>query len=349
MNRSTTQRMRQGAESGLPAGEAPGEPQRSSALRHVFIGRDGLRAGWSLLIFIAILAPLLVGANVLGHRLHLLPLPRRLEPFTPTFTIIRGIDSVPSDRPCDLDHVADRAPLQLGLRSRRSPQALALSKRTRLGSGVSLASCDDPVEGGISRDRRTAALRQRGHSLWAALAARVSRGRPAGGVPDARLSALYADARPCGNLSIRLQDAPQRGDGLLDGSHSPVDPLRPRPRLQPRRVPHRSPLRGPRLAGLLPEPLAHRLALVGHRLPCCVGLGPVVPLRSRRQRDRHSVPPALDASRRQAAAERRNDRAGGQRLRPADPGVDRAIILLTLPRRVYGTSALPLEVSDERS
>ena len=73
-----------GSRVGPPAGQTPDEPQRSSALRHVFIGRDGLRAGWSLLIFIAIMAPLLASINVLGHRLHLLP-PRA---FTPTFTII---------------------------------------------------------------------------------------------------------------------------------------------------------------------------------------------------------------------------------------------------------------------
>jgi len=80
-----------GNEAGLPAGEAPGQPQRPSALRHVFIGRDGLRAGWSLLIFIAILAALLVSANAIGHKLHLLP-PRPAKgaperPFTATFTI----------------------------------------------------------------------------------------------------------------------------------------------------------------------------------------------------------------------------------------------------------------------
>ena len=35
-----------------------GQPEQPSGLRHIFIGRDGLRAGWSLLIFIAIMAPL---------------------------------------------------------------------------------------------------------------------------------------------------------------------------------------------------------------------------------------------------------------------------------------------------
>jgi membrane protease YdiL (CAAX protease family) len=41
-----------------------------STLRKIFIGRDGLRAGWSLLIFVAIFAPLIIGANFIGHKLY---------------------------------------------------------------------------------------------------------------------------------------------------------------------------------------------------------------------------------------------------------------------------------------
>jgi hypothetical protein len=37
-------------------------------LHKVFIGKDGLRAGWSLAIFIAILAVLVVAVNVIGHK-----------------------------------------------------------------------------------------------------------------------------------------------------------------------------------------------------------------------------------------------------------------------------------------
>ena len=36
----------------------------------VFIGKDGLRAGWSLLIFITLFAAFLACANVIGHKLH---------------------------------------------------------------------------------------------------------------------------------------------------------------------------------------------------------------------------------------------------------------------------------------
>jgi len=47
----------------------PALPPQPSTLRKIFIGKDGLRAGWSLLIFFAILAVLVVAVNVIGHRL----------------------------------------------------------------------------------------------------------------------------------------------------------------------------------------------------------------------------------------------------------------------------------------
>jgi uncharacterized protein len=54
------------------AAQTPGEPAPpASTLRNIFIGADGLRAGWSLLIFIALMAALLKGINVIGDHLHL--------------------------------------------------------------------------------------------------------------------------------------------------------------------------------------------------------------------------------------------------------------------------------------
>jgi membrane protease YdiL (CAAX protease family) len=47
----------------------PAPPPQPSTLHKIFIGKDGLRAGWSLLIFFAILAVLVVAVNVIGHRL----------------------------------------------------------------------------------------------------------------------------------------------------------------------------------------------------------------------------------------------------------------------------------------
>ena len=53
----------------LTATEPPSFPP-PSALRKIFIGQDGLRAGWSLLIFIALLAAIGYGLNVIAHRLY---------------------------------------------------------------------------------------------------------------------------------------------------------------------------------------------------------------------------------------------------------------------------------------
>jgi membrane protease YdiL (CAAX protease family) len=41
-----------------------------SALRKTFVGQDGLRAGWSLLIFVALLAAVAFGINIILHRLY---------------------------------------------------------------------------------------------------------------------------------------------------------------------------------------------------------------------------------------------------------------------------------------
>jgi hypothetical protein len=56
----------------------PIPPTQPSALRQVFIGKDGLRAGWSLLIFIALFAGLLFCANAIGHKVHP-PAPKTAE------------------------------------------------------------------------------------------------------------------------------------------------------------------------------------------------------------------------------------------------------------------------------
>jgi membrane protease YdiL (CAAX protease family) len=52
---------------------APAEPipaPQPSTLRKIFMGKDGLRAGWSLLIFVAILAALAFCGNRIAHRLY---------------------------------------------------------------------------------------------------------------------------------------------------------------------------------------------------------------------------------------------------------------------------------------
>ena len=72
-----------------PTGTIP--PAEPSALRKIFIGKDGLRAGSSLLIFIAIFVAIIVCVNVIGHKLHP-PAPKTAKttseiPVTPSLSI----------------------------------------------------------------------------------------------------------------------------------------------------------------------------------------------------------------------------------------------------------------------
>ena len=53
----------------LTAAEPPSLPP-PSALRKIFIGQDGLRAGWSLLIFIVLLAAIGYGVNAIAYKLY---------------------------------------------------------------------------------------------------------------------------------------------------------------------------------------------------------------------------------------------------------------------------------------
>jgi membrane protease YdiL (CAAX protease family) len=52
----------------IPAESIP--PTPPSTLRNIFIGDDGLRAGWSLLIFIALFAAIGFCVNFIGHKFH---------------------------------------------------------------------------------------------------------------------------------------------------------------------------------------------------------------------------------------------------------------------------------------
>jgi uncharacterized protein len=61
----------------------PVPPTQPSTLRKIFIGKDGLRAGWSLLIFMAMVAAIAFCANVIGHKLHP-PAPKTAKPDSDT-------------------------------------------------------------------------------------------------------------------------------------------------------------------------------------------------------------------------------------------------------------------------
>ena len=56
-----------------PPSQSQSAATRLSSIHHVFIGTDGLRAGWSLVIFISLMAALLKGASAVGNFMHLLP------------------------------------------------------------------------------------------------------------------------------------------------------------------------------------------------------------------------------------------------------------------------------------
>jgi uncharacterized protein len=54
-----------------------------SAVRKIFTGKEGLRAGWSLLIFIAIFAAIAFCVRIVGHKLHPGPPPNPSEEISP--------------------------------------------------------------------------------------------------------------------------------------------------------------------------------------------------------------------------------------------------------------------------
>jgi len=62
-----------------PESFAPPAPQPST-LRKVFVGKDGIRAGWSLLIFIVILVAVAFAARSIAHAIH--PVPAKRPPAT---------------------------------------------------------------------------------------------------------------------------------------------------------------------------------------------------------------------------------------------------------------------------
>lgn len=58
-----------------PATAAALAPPQPSTLRKVFIGKDGIRAGWSLLIYVVILVVIGFSVTLIAHKLHPQPKP----------------------------------------------------------------------------------------------------------------------------------------------------------------------------------------------------------------------------------------------------------------------------------
>jgi membrane protease YdiL (CAAX protease family) len=56
-----------------PSSQAQLAPAKKFAVRKIFVGGDGLRAGWCLLIFVALMLAILRGATAIGNRMHWFP------------------------------------------------------------------------------------------------------------------------------------------------------------------------------------------------------------------------------------------------------------------------------------
>jgi hypothetical protein len=94
-----------------PASIIPIIPTQPSALHKIFLGKDGLRAGWSLLIFIVLFAALIFCANIIGHKLHP-PAAKAAKATGAELSASRSLSSVRPLSGCPLyymDHVEDRA------------------------------------------------------------------------------------------------------------------------------------------------------------------------------------------------------------------------------------------------
>src|SRR5208282_6523583 len=115
------------------------------------------------------------------------------------------------------------------------------------------------------------------------LAVRLPSGRAVRGVLHPRLSLVHTRTRTCRPLRVDRQDAPEYGPPrqsvrLLGLGRHLLHPLWSLPRQESRRISDRAARRWPCQPGLLFQPLAYWLSLVGHRLPRLMGLGPVLPL-----------------------------------------------------------------------
>jgi uncharacterized protein len=71
-----------------PTPSEPVSPPPPSAVRKIFVGTEGLRAGWSLLIFVAIFAAIAFCVQVVIHKFHATPPPKPGAEISPAFGYI---------------------------------------------------------------------------------------------------------------------------------------------------------------------------------------------------------------------------------------------------------------------
>ena len=84
----------------------PPRPEASFAepapptLRRLFLGDDGLRAGWSLLVFVLLNVALSFAVNTLLFRFHVVPLPGQTESVAELPARAPALRAGPRPRPC---------------------------------------------------------------------------------------------------------------------------------------------------------------------------------------------------------------------------------------------------------
>ena len=78
MNNAETDNLARHQDASLTIAE-PIPPTQPSTLHKLFIGKDGLRAAWSLLIFVALFVAIMYCANRIGHKLYP-PSPQEADP-----------------------------------------------------------------------------------------------------------------------------------------------------------------------------------------------------------------------------------------------------------------------------
>ena len=283
---------------------APLGPQTSGfTFREIFIGRDGLRAGWSLVLYIALLAALLIGTGNLVRviRHHAIsskpsaaaqasnsnvPVPSEPMPIS-TVLIAEGISIF----------AVVVATWVMGKIERRRYSTFGLGGIRRTGNFLS------GLAWGVAMlSLLVFALRATGLLVFDAQELFGARALGYGSVWLAGflLVGLFEEYGFRGYLQYTMA----RGiNGIYDWLSSlgtqGCSPVLERPECarildsgpacllrvwlhasnERWRVAHRPALCKSGQHGLLPQPVAHRLAVVGHRLPYCVGLGAVLALR----------------------------------------------------------------------
>jgi len=269
-------------------------PAQPPTLRWIFIGKDGLRAGWSQLIFVALLAAFAFSGNRIAHMLHAPGGPKPGSDIPPSFLL-----------------VAELIPFLVVLLITWIMSKIERRPNSSYGFGGSrkLPHFFAGLAWGVT------CLSLLVLTLWKT-GLLVIDSRLLSGSDILRYGAIWL----FGFLLVGLQDSPQHSARLLDLGRPFFHSVRPRARQQRWRISDRTPLSWSGRDGFLFQSVAHRFALVGYRLSHLVGLGAIVPLRRRRQWDDGAAPSSRHTPRGSTPPERRCHRPRRQHLRYCDSG-----------------------------